>query len=88
MAWRVEFSTPASEELFSLDVAVQRRIAKYLRDRISTEKDPRRFGKPLLGDKKGLWCYRVGDYRLISLIKESVKIVTIFRVGHRRNIYD
>jgi mRNA interferase RelE/StbE len=34
-------------------------------DRIATVEDPRRFGKALLGDKRGLWRYRVRDYRII-----------------------
>jgi mRNA interferase RelE/StbE len=34
------------------------------------------------------WRIRVGDYRVLyEVIDESV-IVTVFRVGHRREVYD
>jgi mRNA interferase RelE/StbE len=35
----------------------------------------------------GLWRIRQGDYRIIYEIKDNEHIVTIVRVGHRREIY-
>jgi mRNA interferase RelE/StbE len=35
----------------------------------------------------GLWRIRQGDYRIIYIIDESEHVVTIVRVGHRREIY-
>ncbi len=35
----------------------------------------------------GLWRVRQGDYRIVYSIDDDKKIVTILRIGHRREIY-
>ena len=35
----------------------------------------------------GLWRIRHGDYRIVYSIDDGQKIVTILRIGHRREIY-
>jgi len=35
----------------------------------------------------GLWRVRQGDYRIVYSIDDDQKIVTILRIGHRREIY-
>ena len=35
----------------------------------------------------GLWRIRQGDYRIVYAIDDKAKLVTIVRVGHRREIY-
>ena len=35
----------------------------------------------------GLWRIRQGDYRVIYAIDDNEHIVTVVRVGHRREIY-
>jgi len=64
-----------------------RAILRYLRERIATADDPRRFGKPLAGELTGLWRYRVGDYRLVTFEDDRL-IVLVLRVAHRREVYD
>lgn len=51
------------------------------------DRDPRETGKPLQGEMAGLWRYRVGDYRLICEIKDTVLSVIVLRIGHRRDVY-
>ncbi len=38
---------------------------------------------------KGVDAYRirVGDYRVIYTIQDAIRIVTLIRVGHRRDVY-
>jgi len=50
--------------------------------------NPRIHGKALVGDKKGFWRYRIGNYRLIANIDDAHIVITIIHVGHRQNIYD
>jgi len=87
LTWTVEFQEQATEDLEQLDKPVQRRILRYLSERIENSNDPKRFGKPLTGDKKGLWRYRIGDYRAICVIEDHKLIVLVLAVGHRRKIY-
>src|SRR3984885_46335 len=51
--WRVEFDADAVRDLRKLGATAERAILRYLRQRIATSDDPRRFGKPLTGDLKG-----------------------------------
>lgn len=88
MALNIEFDPDALKDLSRLDEQIQRRIFKYFRERIAPSNDPRRFGKPLMADKKGLWRYRIGAYRVICAIYDGEKRVVVYRVGHRRNVYD
>ncbi len=35
----------------------------------------------------GLWRIRQGDYRIVYAIDDNEKLVTVVRIGHRREIY-
>jgi mRNA interferase RelE/StbE len=35
----------------------------------------------------GLWRIRQGDYRIVYAIDDTEHVITIVRVGHRREIY-
>jgi mRNA interferase RelE/StbE len=51
--------------------------------------NPRPAGvKKLKGKGENLWRIRVGDYRVIYLIDNTVRIVNIRKIGHRRDVYD
>lgn len=88
MAWRIEFDPAAVDELTKLDRAVQKRIIKVLRERISPLDDPRSIGEALRGKQLGgFWKYRIGDYRLICDIRDNVILILVLRIGHRREVY-
>jgi mRNA interferase RelE/StbE len=87
-AWRVEFDRDAARELRKLGKPAQREVLRYLRKRIATTDDPRRFGKAMTKDFKGLWRYRVGAYRMVARIDEDRFLVLVLTVGHRREVYD
>lgn len=44
-------------------------------------------GKPLKGELKGRYSYRVGSYRILYLIRQHKLLVLIIDIGHRRDIY-
>lgn len=87
MTWTVEWDERARRELRKLDHTTQDTILRYFRERIIGNEDPRRFGKPLSRELKGLWRYRIGDYRAICQIQDNHLIVLVLIVGHRRKIY-
>ena len=88
MTWKVEWVDAAAKELRKLDKQIQRDILRYFRKRIATDDDPHRLGKPLVGNKSGLWRYRVRDYRIICNITDDTLTVLVLRVGHRKNVYE
>ena len=45
------------------------------------------LGKPLTGPFKGLWKYRVGDYRIIYSIEKAKLIIFVLKIRHRKDVY-
>lgn len=86
--WTVRFTKGAAKQFEHLNSPIQRQISLYIFERLETPKDPKRFGKPLTGDKRGLWRYRVGDYRLICEVNSTKLLILVARVAHRKEVYD
>jgi mRNA interferase RelE/StbE len=87
LIWKVDIDDKARKELRKLSPPLQEDIIKYLRKKIATKDDPRRFGKPLSYDKHGLWRYRIQDARVICKILDDEVLVLVVKVGHRKDIY-
>ena len=85
--WIVEFDHAAIRELKKLSAGSRQIVLRYLRQRIETVEDPRRFGKALTGTMSGLWRYRVSDYRIVCRIEDAKIVVLVLKVGHRSEIY-
>ncbi len=45
-------------------------------------------GEPLLRELAGLWKYKVRRYRLIYEVDRKARLIRIFAIGHRREIYE
>lgn len=88
MSWVCRFTESAKRELSKIDHQGQKDIIAYLETRISSDQDPRRFGKPLKAELSGLWRYRVRDYRILCQIKDDVLLVLVVSVGHRKDVYE
>jgi mRNA interferase RelE/StbE len=43
--------------------------------------------KKIVGSKENMWRIRIGDYRIIYVIDENLKIVDVRRVSHRKDAY-
>ena len=87
MVWTIKFDKAAKKELTKLDKSAADRILRFLEERIATDENPRRFGEALAENLAGLWKYRVGDYRVIVEIKDTIIVVLVLRVGHRSKVY-
>jgi mRNA interferase RelE/StbE len=88
LAWQINFETAAEKDLAKLDNSAARRIVAFLRERLAALDDPRSIGEALKGTKLGeFWKYRVGDYRVIARIEDSVVTIIVVRVGNRKEVY-
>ena len=88
LVWRIEIDDAAKGDLSKLDKQHARRIVSFLRERVATLEDPRTTGKALTGSKLGeFWKYRVGDYRIISRIEDSILRIFVIKIGNRRDVY-
>lgn len=87
--WKIEISDTALKQFSKLDKPIAKKIFKWLEERIYSNANPRLWGKQLKGSDLGdMWRYRIGDYRVLCLIKDNVVTVQIITVGHRKDIYD
>lgn len=87
MAWRIELVPAAAKELRRLGATDASRISKFLSTRVAKLDDPRSIGEALKGRLGELWKYRIGDYRIIADIQDSVVLILVVRIGHRREVY-
>ncbi len=88
MAWKIELSPLALNNLSQLDPQIARRILKLLHDRLAPMDDPRSVGEALRGSRLGeFWKYRVGDYRIIVSIEDGQLLIFVVRIGNRREVY-
>lgn len=83
MTYRLLFTNRAKEDLSTLTNPIKERIIKAF-DLIA--RNPY-TGKALKGELKGLWSYRVGDYRIIYQILRKEVLIIILKIGHRREVY-
>jgi mRNA interferase RelE/StbE len=87
LAWTIEITRTAEKQIAKLDRQAQETIVRFLRQRLARSENPRQWGKPLQGEKRGLWRYRVGDYRVICDIQDGRITVIVLQVGHRKDVY-
>jgi mRNA interferase RelE/StbE len=50
--------------------------------------NPRPSGCRKLRGYKDLWRIRVGDYRVVYIIDDDRKMVSVTRIAHRKDIYE
>lgn len=83
MEYEVELSSRAARDFLKLPPELQRRIAPKI-DALA--KDPRPSGCEKLA---GTDAYRIRarEHRIVYLVDERERIITVTRVGHRRDIY-
>ena len=50
--------------------------------------NPRPDGCKKLSDSdENIWRIRVGDYRILYIIQDEIKIIDIRRIAHRKDVY-
>jgi mRNA interferase RelE/StbE len=88
MDWQITFTVSAEKSFSKLDKTAQKNIVNYFKNRILSSGNPKLFGKPLLGELKGIWRYRVDDYRILCKINDNILEILVVDVGHRSKIYN
>ena len=83
---KIEYTETSRKQLKKLDKTKQKRILDYM-DEVALLENPRSRGKALVENMRGLWRYRVGDYRVICEIQDAKIIISVLKIGHRKNIY-
>ncbi len=84
MSYNLEILRRAQKELADLPKETYPKICDVVQD---LAKDPRPSGCLKLKGREG-WRIRVGNYRVLYTIDDQQQIITIFHIGHRRDVYD
>ena len=85
--YKFNVSERFKKEFRKLDKYTQKMLRAWINKNVVDCENPYAHGKGLVGDKRGLWRYRVGDYRIICLIREDEMIILALSIGHRKEIY-
>jgi mRNA interferase RelE/StbE len=84
-SYAVELKPSARKEIESLPDTVLARVISKIE---SLAQMPRPAGCKKLKGFKDLWRVRVGDWRLIYVIDDTARQVSVTRVAHRSKVYD
>ena len=87
MAWTIEYTDTAKNQIRKLDRKTARRIVDYMDERVAPLDNPRSVGRALTGPLGGLWRYRVGNCRVVCDIQDGVMRVLVVKIGNRREVY-
>lgn len=81
--YRLIIENRAAKEVESLHGEMLDRLVKAIG---SLKQNPRPHGAKKLFVDDG-WRIRVGDYRILYTIDDKQKVVTVYRVKHRKEAY-
>lgn len=83
--YKVEYAKGVVKDLRKLPKPIRKKALKIVESILA--KDPK-LGRPLKGPYKGLWKYRMGDYRIVYKVEYHNIVVFVLRIRHRKNVYD
>jgi mRNA interferase RelE/StbE len=83
-SYRIEWKRSAAKELQSLPPEVIRRILTVV-ERLANNQVP--HGAIKLTGFEQTYRVRVGDYRIVYSIYQTILVIEIVRVAHRRDVY-
>ncbi len=82
MGYEVRIVPAAEREMDKLPAAIHKRISRRI---LTLEDNPRLRGAKKLSGREE-YRLRSGDYRILYTVDDKNRVVTIFAVGHRREI--
>jgi len=83
--YAVELKPSARKELESLPDTVLTRLIRKIE---SLARDPRPAGCKKLKGYQDVWRARIGDWRVVYIINDRTRVVSVTRVAHRSKVYD
>lgn len=82
--YKVEYAKGVIKDLKSLSKDVRNKALQAVEKILA--RDPQ-AGKPLTATYKGLWKFRIGDYRIIYTIEKERLVIFVLRIQHRKDVY-
>ncbi len=89
LGWAVAFTATFRRSVEDMDKKMQGRILSAISELSEAPTAVRGDTlKPLTGERKGLWRYRLGDFRLVYEPRESDHLVVLLDFGARGGVYE
>lgn len=82
--FEIQIENAAEKQLRRIQAPMHERIVNAI---LPLAENPRPVGSKKLSGSTNDWRIRVGDYRVLYEIAEEIRIVRIFKVAHRRDVY-
>jgi mRNA interferase RelE/StbE len=86
MSYALEYEPEALADLEKLTGVVRQRIIDKINWLVTNFEQI--TPEPLTGNWSGFYKLRVGDYRVVYEFSAEAKLITIDRIGHRREVYE
>ena len=84
--YEVRDTAQARADFHALPLAIQARVEALYR-RLAQWPDVSGV-KPLRGSLRGAYRLRTGDYRVLFRVERDARRVVVFRIAHRREVYE
>jgi mRNA interferase RelE/StbE len=84
-SYAVQLKPSARKELESLPDSALSRVFRKIE---LLGNDPRPTGCKKLKGYKDQWRIRIGDWRVVYIVDDPAKLVSITRIAHRREVYE
>ena len=85
MKYSVQFTKKALKQLHKMNKQMAAKILDYMEE-IEQLDNPFSRGHGLVNNFKGMWRYRVEDWRILCEVKESIFLIHVMYIGHRDSI--
>lgn len=82
--YKIQIKTSASKELANLEAELEKKVLQAVDDLAI---DPRPSQCKKLKGRKDSYRLRVGKIRVIYQIDDSLKFITVYKVGHLSDVY-
>jgi mRNA interferase RelE/StbE len=83
--YSLQITHSAQKELDALDDPLFARIDRQI---LALADDPRPVGSKKLKGYKDTWRIRIGEWRVVYIVDDAARLVTVTRVAHRREVYE
>jgi mRNA interferase RelE/StbE len=83
--YSLEVKQSAQKELDALDEAMFTRIDRKI---LALADNPRPAGCKKLRGYKDHWRIRAGEWRVVYIINDAARLITVTRIAHRREVYE
>ncbi len=82
--YSIVFTNSAEKEICNLPLKITNKIVADIENLSS---NPRPVNSKKLKGFESLWRIRISNYRVIYSIEDTIKIIEIIRIRHRKDVY-